>query len=641
MKINILSSDIYNKIAAGEVVERPASVVKELVENSIDAGATKIEINIYEGGIKQIVVIDNGCGISDEEIGNAFLPHATSKISCADDLNGLQTLGFRGEALASISSVSKVVLVSKTSGQELGTKIVLQAGREVNKERCSSNVGTNIAVSELFYNTPARKKFLKTYQREASEVTNFVSHLIFANPNIELKYSIDDELIYNFHGKGVEEAIHLIYGSECLAKCIGFSNNIKNIKIYGLVSQPDYYKGNSTYQTIVVNGRYVCNSTISSAIKNAYKSYLMTRQYPVYVIYVEIDKNEIDVNVHPSKLEIRFADGQSAYLSAFLSVRDALCGSSRQGIDKIVEKNIIDDVDYQNSTHTYNENNVNYAKNEESFTSVNGIFENKEDLFQSKFSNDAQPNLNNDILNGNLINDRYEENKLNDIPIFSSNQDSVNTIDTVEQTAIQLKYDSEQVVDRRNLFSTARFVGILFNTYIILERGDFVFLVDQHAAHERILYDKYIFEYNKGEIPTQPLLVPYLFDVSDNEANYLQQNLQEMNKGGFEIEMFGIHTFKLNSVPLIFAHIEPKSFIQSILEGVQFFDIKLSNLNSDLLAKRACKAAIKSGDSVNGLEVTALTHQLDKLDELKCPHGRPVVIIKTRIDFEKMFKRIV
>ncbi|MEG2014282.1 MAG: DNA mismatch repair endonuclease MutL, partial [Clostridia bacterium] len=339
-KINILSSDVYNKISAGEVVERPLSVVKELVENSIDASATKVDIYASFGG-RNITVFDNGCGIDKDDLQTAFLKHTTSKISVASDLNDIQTLGFRGEALSSIASVSQVELVSRTKTQDTAYKICLDGGETVNISEISANIGTKITVENLFYNTPARLKFLKKPSREMTEIKSYVEKFILTNPYIEIKYYADGELVYQFSGRGLEEAIFCVYGKTCLKNCIKIDSNFNNIKVYGYVGSLQYTKSNTNSQICAINGRYVEDSLVSVAVKNAFKPYLMTRVFPFYVLNLYVPTSEIDVNVHPNKLEVRYAQPNNIYIATYMPIKNILSEQSKKG-SYYLEEAIVD-----------------------------------------------------------------------------------------------------------------------------------------------------------------------------------------------------------------------------------------------------------------------------------------------------------
>lgn len=687
-KINVLTSEVYNKIAAGEVVERPASVVKELVENSIDAKASEIVIEIEEGGIQRIFVYDNGFGMTKNDLVNAFLPHSTSKISSADDLASISTLGFRGEALASIASVSKITVVSKTELDDVGLSLSIIGGKIESKQFVSANTGTRIEVNDLFFNTPARKKFLKTPSREASEISNFVSRLILSNPKIKIKYILDGKTIYDFSGGGIEEAIFTVYGKECLDSCLAVESSAKNVKIYGYIGESSYSKANTTAQTVVINGRYVNCAIVSAALKNAYAPYLMTRQYPFYVLYVDLPYDEIDVNVHPNKLEVKFLYGQDVFMAAYLAAKDTLANATKQYKRKIeIKTEPINENKYANvsmfppnnsqgaeyalelisarlkkDTSKDNSKNISYGSDEIKRNDGLNFIDEKNPVAMRNVSNtknttasefDNKKNFNkadkNTKNNGEYSSDvsvaanigfdktqnERAANISGEIPL-NQNFSEIDNRSRVEQPTRLVDGAAQQ-----GIFSDAKFLGIVFDTYIMLERGDFLFIIDQHAAHERILYDIYLRQCETNTVAKQPLIAPYIFHVTDGENEYIQQNINNLANGGFEIEEFGHNTYKLSVIPAAFLGMSLEKFVKEVLTNIRYFDMSTSKLTADLLARRACKAAVKAGDVLDRADVYSLLTELDHMENLKCPHGRPIVVVYSIVEFEKWFKRIV
>jgi len=689
-KINVLTSEVYNKIAAGEVVERPASVVKELVENSIDANASEIVIEIEEGGIQRIFVYDNGFGMTKNDLVNAFLPHSTSKISSADDLASISTLGFRGEALASIASVSKINVVSKTELDDVGFSLNIIGGKIESKQPVSANTGTRIEVNDLFFNTPARKKFLKTPSREASEINNFVSRLILSNPKIKIKYVLDGKTIYDFSGGGIEEAIFTIYGKECLDSCLAVESSAKNVKIYGYIGESSYSKANTTAQTVVINGRYVNCAIVSAALKNAYAPYLMTRQYSFYVLYVDLPYDEIDVNVHPSKLEVKFLYGQDVFMAAYLAAKDTLANATKQYKRKIeIKTEPINENKYANvsmfppnnsqgaeyaleliSARLKKDVSIDNSKNiscdSDEFQHIDGLNGNANEKNPTQtaaktikendaaFEFDSNRNFGKTEEKENNNNDEYfrdisvaanidtekrqnerAANNNGEIPL-NQNFSEIDSRSRVEQPTRLVDGAAQQ-----GIFSDAKFLGIVFDTYIMLERGDFLFIIDQHAAHERILYDIYLHQCETHTIAKQPLIAPYVFHVTDGENEYIQQNINNLANGGFEIEEFGHNTYKLSVIPAAFLGMSLEKFVKEVLTNIRYFDMSTSKLTADLLARRACKAAVKAGDVLDRADVYSLLAELDHMENLKCPHGRPIVVVYSIVEFEKWFKRIV
>lgn len=548
-KINILSSDIYNKISAGEVVERPASIVKELVENSIDAGAENIEITVKNGGIDLINVVDDGCGIEKDDIDVAFLPHTTSKIALAEDLSEIKTLGFRGEALASIAAVSVVEMLTKTEGDETGSKVEVQAGRIKSKGEFSANTGTSVWVRDLFYNVPARRKFLKSAGRESAEITSVVGKLILANPELKFKYINNDKLIYQTNGSGAKEAIYTVYGEEAVKHCVKFDDFYKNLRAWGYVSDLNYFKPNSSYQTFVVNGRYVNSPQLSSALKNAYKDFMMTKNFPFAVIYIEIAPSEIDVN------SLLVCTDSDADLSVQPNFGIEETREFKPALEELVQK--INGKNLSEHTETHGENSV---------------------------------------------------------------------------------YNQKHMLP----FSKCYRKGVLFRSYLMLEdyENELLHLIDQHAAHERILFDKFTAEYETRKLEIQDLLTPYVRHVSTPEFQVLCELMPQMEMMGFYYEPFGNNTVKLTAIPLLFTNMSHKDFFDAVLENCgEGFDTK--SLTKDILAQKACKAAIKAGESMSVFDVDYLLKMLDENIFLKCPHGRPLVATYKKSDFDKLFKRIV
>ena len=610
-KINLLSSKIYNRIAAGEVVERPFSVVKELVENSLDAGATKISIDIVDGGITSIKVTDNGAGIEKSELKKALLPHATSKISKLEDLDAILSLGFRGEALASIASVSKITIESKPCIQDFGASIHSEGGITSEVTDCGASLGTVITVNNLFYNTPVREKFLKSERAEENEVSGIVAKFILGNPNIAFKYTANGKTVYQSFGDGFESAIVCVYGADIIKECFYVDTERNGIKIVGYLGKHHFTKGNRSYQTTFINGRYVVNQTVASAISNAYSSYMMKRQYPFYVLSLTLPSEIVDVNVHPNKLDVRFANNQIVYGSIYSVVSKVLDGTS-EALEIITEKQS----DMKLNTNTDN----NYV------THNNSVGRNNK--FESIIFNDKILDLQN---NGTNSVDIFAENKayLEKLERKNKNLKDESVVKQIEQQAVK--------IDRE-----LNYVGQVLNTYLIFDNGVDVYFVDQHAAHERILFDKLNELLRKREIITQPLLVPFILTVSSNEFAFLYEKIFAFELIGFEISEFGKNAFKISSVPSFLSDINLQRFFNDVLSNVdEFKSVTTNDLLTEKLAQKACKSAIKSGDKLSDLEIKTLKDALKDNLGLKCPHGRPVAVKITRTEIDKWFKRII
>jgi len=639
-KINILPPAVFNKIAAGEVIERPASIVKELIENSIDAGATRINLEITNGGISQIAVSDNGSGILPEDLEKAFLPHATSKISKAEDLESIGTLGFRGEALASIASVAQVTLTSKTKDNLSGGTIEVNGGVMGEKGEKGSPDGTYICVNNIFYNVPVRAKFLKRPKQEEGEITTLVSRLILANPDIAIKYVADGKTIYNSQGTGLNDAIFSIYGASTM-QCIIPVHSIQNdYKIDGFSSKTSYFKSNRTYQTLIINGRYVNNYLISQAVSRAYEKYMMKQAFPFYVLNMTIPTDELDVNVHPTKMEVRFSNPQSIFGFVFNSITSAInkflvqsapteFSSSLDNVEKMVAtrdgQSILD-------------------KPEQEIKKINSDDELKS-LSKVLFNFDTSSTSGDKMAEGasTMGEILIEKLKTRSIDSFSSNNANANpdrSTDILEPKPIQQQIlDDDTIADDAMLSS--KVIGKVFNTFVFVEQGDKLYIIDQHAAHERLLYDLLVENLNSKQIKKQGLLIPYIFNVNYQEEEFLNNHLEMLNELGFELQPFGNLSFKVDTVPNVLCDIEIGKFFNTVLANVNsYLTIKTEDVLRDTLAQHACKHAVKGGDDLNKEELVSLVKKVSKGEiTLQCPHGRPFIIEWSRNDFDKWFKR--
>ncbi len=626
--INVLTSKIYNRIAAGEVVERPASVVKELVENSLDAGADNITVEIISGGIASIKITDNGSGIEKSELKKALLPHATSKISTLSDLDNITSLGFRGEALASIASVSKLTIVSKPKNQELGASITSEGGEMGEIIDCGAVLGTEITVNNLFFNTPAREKFLKTARSEENEITSIMSKFILGNTSVSFKYIADDKVVYQSYGDGFESAISNIYSPSIINDCF-YIDTIKNgITINGYIGKHHFTKGNRSYQTIFLNGRYILNQTISSAISNAYSSYLMKRQYPFYVLSISVPTEIVDVNVHPNKLDVRFTNNQIIYGSIYSVVSKVLDGSM-EAISIVTDKT---------------KNNIEYTSN-----ISNDYVKHSVDVDTNSFNEKPidKINLGFSKLKTNVANSiEYNEeinlgNNKSEVDIFAENKAFLEKLEKEKNLKIEFneqKFEQQQALLERDLF----YVGQVLNTYLIFDDGQDMYLVDQHAAHERILFDKLNFALKNASIVKQPLLFPFILNVNSLEFDFVLSKIDAINSLGIEISEFGSNSFKISAIPAFLSEMNIQKFFDDILGDLSALkNITLNELLTDKLAQKACKSAIKSGDSLTEFEIKSLIDKLKENIALKCPHGRPVAVKITRMEIDKWFKRIV
>ncbi len=664
-KINQLDKSIYSLIAAGEVIDKPASVVKELLENSIDAGATNILVDIKDGGTTYIKVSDNGCGISPEDIRLAFLPHATSKIRSVDDLYNIGTLGFRGEALSTITAVSKVTMISKTRDLDMGTIIKINGGDIEEEQPIGCPDGTTVTSEDLFYNIPARKKFLKKAKSEESEITNIIARIILANPDVSIEYLADNKLIYKSSGQGLFDAIYAIYGKSIVDNLIPVDINKYGIKVTGYIGKVRFTKPNRTYQTLIVNGRYVINQTVSTAIYKAYENYIMKNNFPFYVLNMTINTKDVDVNVHPNKLDVKFSNNNQIF-ELFISEISKIL------IDSINIENVVltnnEKVDVQPEIDLKNLNildtnegvSYNYNTGVESATiptveevKVGGsnadivreaTVEQKDDPL---ISYDYKVSINNTTFVNNKTMDVL---KSGDIEFNAPNTYEVarNMLDKQNRELTVKQYKMEEINGFENEmenFKTKDYkvIGTLFDTFIIVQFTDYIYLIDQHAGHERVLFDKLMSQYEKSEVVTQPLLVPYVITVNPMEFNYLENNLELLRKMGFDIDEFGRNEFRVTSVPICLHNINVQEFFEEILSNINNNKLKISSADvlRDFFASTACKHAIKAYDKLSESKIDYLLSLLQNTPILLCPHGRPIVLKITEKEIEKWFKRIV
>lgn len=618
-KINLLSSNVFNRIAAGEVIDRPYSVVKELVENSIDAGADKIIISITDGGLSEIKVSDNGDGIEKDDLKSALLPHATSKISEVKDLDDIKTLGFRGEALASIASVSKITIESQREDEQTGGKIYCEGGVFGDIKDVSTIKGTEISVNNLFFNTPVRAKFLKSVKSEEGEIYSTVARFILGNPEISFTLISDGVKKLQSFGDGIESAFLSVYGIDVLNKCFFIDAEKNGIKIKGYIGKHFFTKPNRSYQTIFLNKRYVINQTVSSAVSNAYSSYLMKRQYPFYFINIEMPSDAVDVNVHPNKTDIRFLNNQVVYGAVYSIISKVLDGSSEALEIAKPANDYFTQINYKKS----NEMNIDYATHNEK---AKPVLPKLHTSFSTIKVSDIEAEKNTD--NSKTIKE----------DIFAENKKYIEELEKKRLIAQNESLEQQKIEIQREL----KVIGQALNTFLILEDGIDLYFIDQHAAHERLLYDKITKDYTNGNVIEQPLIIPYTTDVSASEAEFLDAKKDFFKSIGFDIESFGPNSYRISSVPAYFSDMDIKNFLNDVLSDVNVLKtLSLDKLLFDKLAQKACKSAIKSGNKLSDGEIDALLAALKGDLGLKCPHGRPIAIKITRTEIDKWFKRIV
>ena len=648
MKINVLSPKIYNRIAAGEVVERPASVVKELVENSIDAGATKIKIEIKEGGIKEIVITDNGFGIDKDDLPLAFLPHSTSKIKEVDDLDSIATLGFRGEALASIASVSMVRLSTKTAEDESGYMIEANGGEISKVSEIAFSKGTSVQVRNLFYNTPVRAKFLKKPKSEEGEITNLVEKYMLAHPEISFEYYADEKCIYNSSTGSLKDIIYLIYGREVYESLLEVDLKSEGMEITGYISSPKVSKPNRTYQTVFVNGRYVINYQISASIQSAYESFLMKNRFPVYVLNIKMPLDKVDVNVHPNKKEVKFQESGKVFIMVRRAVEKALIGANLiadfSSEDKDFSKFSIENDEEPRRTGFDTELGLGKMKHNEGRSfSVKVDFFDDEKLVSPKELKDKGIDIINMPNFSSIKSDDKKKNKPGGYIFFD--QEPKRLLEEVDLTEEPPKKEEKVSFEEKEKETfleddaDIKIVGVVFKTYILTEYGDSVYVIDQHAMHERQLYDKLKKQIDENGLIKQDLLFPFEFSLQFEDAEKFADKMENLKEIGFEVEEFG-QDFKITSVPFLLSNISLQKFVDEILADETIGEKKASAFVNEKLCQTACKHAIRAGDSVTKDEISYLIKEMKK-GVLLCPHGRPIIVKITKKDFEKMFKRVL
>ena len=671
--INILDDLTINKIAAGEVVERPSSVTKELIENSIDASSTQIVIDIVDGGKKQIRITDNGEGIPSSEVDKSFLRHATSKIKKIDDLYDLYSLGFRGEALASIASVSRLEMITKTKDEPLGTKVVLEGGKEVLKEPVGTKNGTTIIIKDLFFNTPVRQKFLKSTHAETINISDLINKLAIGNTNVQFKYINNGKLMLNTPGDNkLISVIRSIYGKEIVENLIEINEEGSFCNINGYIGNNNIYRSNKNLQHIYINNRYVRSKIILDAINEAYKSIIPINKHGVCFLNIDINPAKIDVNIHPTKMEIKFENDKDLYIE----IRDLLK-------KKLLNTALIGKYENYDDKFKVNESKETYLQEKEAYlqTFNNLNKENEED----KNLNKATPKNDFSELNSFMSlsealsrNNKVEENKANkekvkDKTITSNNIekeiklqsienkkneffidgvvdvsksfsfDELNSLNEKNDKKAELNQISEENIKSENRFSITDFrvVGSILNTYIVLEKNEAMYLLDQHAAHEKVLYEEYMKKFKNHKIDMQMLLDPIVMEFSNVDMMKIENNMDLFLNFGFEIELFGNNHIMVRGVPTIFGTPESEKFILQIIDNME--DLSSSyDLKGDKFASMACRAAIKANDKIHIIEMKKLLLQMEKCENpFTCPHGRPTIVEISKKEIEKMFKRIM
>lgn len=655
-QIALLSQETIDKIAAGEVIERPSSVVKELVENAIDAGSSAVTVEIKEGGISFIRISDNGCGIEKEQIPLAFLRHSTSKIKSVEDLFTVTSLGFRGEALSSIAAVSQVELITKTNGDFTGSRYLIEGSKEVSLEEIGAPDGTTFIVRNLFYNTPARKKFLKSAQTEGTYIHELMQRMILSHPDVAFKFIMNNQVKLQSSGNGnIKDIIYHLYGRDITKALLPIAHESELFKVSGFIGKPMISRGNRGYELYFVNGRFIRSQILSKAIEDAFKPFLMQHQYPFTVLYFEIDSSLLDVNVHPTKMELRFSNQQELYrevqsiLSASLVHRDIIPEvpvdtpkknemevpkiekvmpepfeqKRLEEIRKAVRKDSPYEIKYPVS-RPMGTGSVSSAAQEKLLDTIKSMP--PEDMMEERIQKEPLPEQSKKETEKELAKEAYvlrEEETYGAKPEGSYEQGS---------------FLKEEEMAKQKI------IGQLFDTYWLVEYNDRLFIVDQHAAHEKVMYEKLKKQFEKKEFTSQAISPPIVITLSMREAEALERFKEQFTKLGFEIEHFGGAEYSICGVPGNLYRLNTKDVLIEMLDELTdgISERATADVILDKIASMSCKAAVKGSQRLSLPEMEQLMKDLMKLDNpYNCPHGRPTIIAMSKYEIEKKFKRIV
>ena len=672
MGIHVLDSRTIDRIAAGEVVERPASVVKELVENAIDAGSTAITVEAKEGGIEFIRVTDNGCGIEREQLPTAFLRHATSKIEDADDLNHIASLGFRGEALSSIAAVSRVEIITKRKENLTGTRMVLEGAREQSIDEIGAPDGTTFLMRNLFFNTPVRRKFLKQPATEGSYITDLMEHLALSRPDISFKFVLGNQTRFHTSGNGdLREVIYRIYGREIAAELVPIQMEENGIKIEGYLGKPVLVRSNRNFEIYFINGRFIRSGVIAKAIEEGYKQYLMQHKFPLCVLHITMDTETVDVNVHPSKMDVRFSDGMafarmlSENIATTLRNREMIPDASLED-EKSIQKKEQEDRKASWKEHTPE---VFEKKREESYrvmeaAKYEAVPKDRREFIQKPIWQETHAGIQTSLRKPEPVREQTEvqsiapaatpESKEDDFfveaaPLEPRDETSSEPVICQETAEVMVKDVQQMNLFEEKLLSVQnrsryRIIGQVFDTYWLIQFEDKLFIIDQHAAHEKVKYERLMKQFQEKSVVSQRLMPPIIVSLTGQEESVLHTYEDAFTQLGFEIEAFGGNEYALRSVPVdLYGCSERELFLAVLDELSQETGNRGSfQVIEEKIASMSCKAAVKGNNRLSLQEADQLIDELLTLDNpYNCPHGRPTIITMTETDLEKKFKRIV
>jgi DNA mismatch repair protein mutL len=644
--ISVLDKNTIDKIAAGEVVERPSSIVKELVENAIDSGASAISVEIKDGGISLVRVTDNGGGINKDEIKTAFLRHATSKITKAKDLFNIHTLGFRGEALSSISGISKCEVISKPSAQLTGVRYVIEGGYEVSFEDVGAPVGTTMIVRDVFFNTPARRKFLKSVTTETAYITDLMEKFMLCNLDVSIRYIVNNQTRLQSSGNGdLKEVIYQIYGREVHKALVEVDHKADDISIKGFIAKPEISRSNRNQLIYFVNGRYVKDKHIIKAIEDGYADRMMQHKYPFAVLMIEINTEIVDVNVHPSKMEIRFSEESYIYEKVKEAIESSLKKAYMIREAKIdEEKKSSLKRSFERLPEPFEKNKLSLLNKDENRSQITAKeTETKEEFLKDLPQIDLSEKTNYppDKIQIDPEIFRYNVNHLLERTLLSDSGKDSDHIekyeDKKEPSFEQLDFMDKKASKKRNI------IGQIFDTYWIVEFDKSMYIIDQHAAHEKVLYERFLKQLDNEEIASQIISPAGVISLSSIEADAVEKHLASLRKLGFEIEHFGGREYSISAIPTILPSIDKEVWLKELItELLEVDSAKNTESILDKIASMSCKAAIKGKQRISYEEAKILIDELLELDNpYNCPHGRPTVIQMTKTEIEKKFKRII
>lgn len=634
-RIQLLDNATIDKIAAGEVVERPSSVVKELVENAIDAGATAVTVEIKDGGISFLRVTDNGKGIPADQVKEAFLRHATSKIRTSEDLNNIHSLGFRGEALSSIAAVAQVEMMTKTPDSLMGVHYQIEGGKEINLSQVGVPDGTTILVKNLFFNTPARRKFLKTATTEGGYIADLCEHLAMSKPKVSFRFISNNQVKFHTSGNGdIREIIYRIFGKDFIKEIIPIDCKNEDIHIQGFLGKPSLNRSNRNFENCFINGRYVKSNFLFKAIEEGYRAYLMQHKFPFAVLYFSIDTDKVDVNVHPTKMDIRITDSQKYYDFIVTSISETLSKpemipniDQTENLSKAPKREVIE---RSSVPEPFEEKRMQEYKVKEDFSYITNR------LFGEEVS--VSPTL----IKSQTHSDTNAFSFSPDV-VKSPKTSTANTASEVNITSpVQMNFFEEKILKQENK-NKFEILGQIFQTYWLVRFEDKLLFVDQHAAHEKVKYEKLIKSIREGSVLSQSLQPPLVLHLTQKEEAALEEYQSYFENLGFVWEDFGSHSIAMREMPVELYGKSEKRFFEEILDDLVENGCKgTPEVIQEKIASMACKSAVKGNQTIHITEMQALLEQLFELENpYHCPHGRPTIISMSKTDLEKKFKRIV